>query len=362
MGRQVHADGYDIHRVPLIPRGNGRSVRLALNYLSFVVSGFVFGPWLLRKQSFDVILVFGTSPILQAIPAIWLKWLKGSKLVIWVQDLWPQSLEVTGHVGNRQVLGAVRAVTRWIYSKCDLLLAQSHAFIAALRPMACDVPISYHPNPGDLSFATSDLAEPPYVLRPGFNIVVAGNMGTAQAPQTLVEAARLLADTPAIRIVLFGSGSRWDWVRSEATRLALDNIEFAGRFPPAAMPSLLAQASATLVMLGKGEILTQTIPSKISTYMAAGRPIIGSIDGEGARIIAESGAGLASPAEDAPALVAAIRWMQQQTEEQRAKMGLAAKAYNEENFAPAKLAAKMLDHFEGLFETRSTSKRETSND
>lgn len=355
IGKQVHADGYDILRVPLIPRGNARSIRLALNYLSFVLSASALGPWLLRGRKFDMIFVFGTSPILQAIPAIVLKPIKRAKLVIWVQDLWPQSLEVTGHVRNKAILQLVSGLVRWIYGRSDLLLGQSHAFTDALRPMAGNVPVKYHPNPADLSFADKTEIPPPYRLKPGFNIVVAGNMGSAQAPETLVEAARLLGRGSDIRIVLFGSGSRWDWVRAEAERLGLDNIEFAGRFPPETIPSLLAQASAGMVLLGKGEILTQTIPSKIPTYMAAGLPIIGSIDGEGARVIAESGAGSATPAEDAPALAEAMRQMRSLPDDQRRAMGQAGATYCAANFAPDRLATNLIGHFNALLDNDKPS-------
>ena len=108
---QAH-DGLTIYRVPLVPRGHGSGLRLALIYLSFVVSAAVFGPWLLRGQSLDVIFVYAPSPILQVIPAVWLKWVKGAKLVTWVQDLWPESLSATGFVRNTKVLGAVAGVVR----------------------------------------------------------------------------------------------------------------------------------------------------------------------------------------------------------------------------------------------------------
>src|SRR5258706_1140634 len=69
-GRQQHPSGYTIFRVPLIPRGNGSAKRLVANYLSFIATASLLGPWVLRRQHFDVIFVYGTSPILQAIPAI----------------------------------------------------------------------------------------------------------------------------------------------------------------------------------------------------------------------------------------------------------------------------------------------------
>jgi hypothetical protein len=108
-------------RLPLLPRGRSGALRLALNYLSFIVSAGVLGPWMLRGQRFDAVLVYAPSPILQAIPAIWLAWLKSAPLVTWVQDLWPESLAVTGFVRQPRALAAVAAVVRWIYRHNDLL-------------------------------------------------------------------------------------------------------------------------------------------------------------------------------------------------------------------------------------------------
>lgn len=89
-------NGVELYRVPIWPRGKGKALNLVLNYLSFVFSGVIFFPWLLMKKEFDVILVFASSPITSAIPAIFLKWFHRAHLAIWVQDLWPDSLEATG--------------------------------------------------------------------------------------------------------------------------------------------------------------------------------------------------------------------------------------------------------------------------
>src|ERR1019366_840090 len=151
-GRDVHESAIKVFRVPVVPRGRGAAWRLAANYLSFVVGASLLGPWLLRGERFDVIFVYGISPILQAVPGILLKWLKRAALITWVQDLWPQSLEVTGFVRNRWLLSRVASIVRWIYRHNDLLLVQSRAFVPIVQSMAGGVPVRYHPNPGDLSF------------------------------------------------------------------------------------------------------------------------------------------------------------------------------------------------------------------
>jgi hypothetical protein len=145
-----HPLGYVIHRVPVVPRGAGGALRRVANYFSFVISAFIFAPWLIRGERYDVIFVYAISPILQGLPAAFLKRLKRAALVIWVQDLWPDSLESTGYVRSKTALAAVAAVTGFIYRQADLLLAQSRGFVDNIRELSGSrVPIAYHPNPGD---------------------------------------------------------------------------------------------------------------------------------------------------------------------------------------------------------------------
>lgn len=347
---QQHPSGYAIHRVPLVPRARGGARRLVANYLSFLTCAAILGPWSLRGKPFDVIFVYGTSPILQAIAGIPLKWIKRAALVTWVQDLWPQSLEVTGFVRNQRLLRAVDTVVRWIYRRNDLLLVQSHAFATAVKPMAGRTPVEYHPNPGELAFSQHNAKGTPALALPsGFNVVFAGNFGTVQALDTIVEAAaQLQASHPHIRVVMVGSGGRGPWLEAEIQRRGLRNMMLAGRFPPEAMPGILDQASAVLVTLNRGEILSQTIPSKVQAYLASGRPIIAALDGEGARVVQEAGAGVAVPAEDATALAAGIRALHDMSPAERADMGEAGRRYYRHHFSPDVLAARLKARFDQL--------------
>lgn len=358
---QIH-NGLTIHRVPLVPRGHGSALRLALNYLSFVVSAAVFGPWLLRGCRVDAILVYAPSPILQVIPAVWLRLIKGAKLVTWVQDLWPESLSATGFVRNQKVLGAVSAIVRWIYRRNDLLLVQSQAFIEPMVRMAGHTPVVYHPNPGELAFSKPDTDRVlPLQLERGFNVVFAGNLGTVQALDTVLAAAQLLRDEPDVRFVLVGSGSRNEWLQQEARRLGLDNVRIPGRFPPSDMPGILAQASAVLVSLVRDPIMSQTVPSKVQAYLAAGRPIIASLDGEGARVVMEAGAGVACPAEDAQALADAVRQLRDALPEERQQMAESGRLYYEQHFEPKLLARRLVQTLSEMVSGRLVAETETKN-
>lgn len=354
-GRETYA-GCRVHRVPLAPRGRANAVRLAMNYLSFVLGASLLGPWLLRGQRFDVILVYGISPILQAVPGVVLRRTTGGALVTWVQDLWPQSLEVTGFVRSRRALAIVAGVVRWIYRRSDLLLVQSQGFLSPVRAMSGKTPVEYHPNPGELAFKAEPTGAPALVLEPGFNVVFAGNLGTVQALGTVLAAAELLRELPNVRFVLIGSGSRGEWLQQEVRRLGLANVQMPGRFGPEQMPAILRQASALLVTLARDPILAQTVPSKIQAYLAAGRPIIAALDGEGAWVVDQARAGIACPAEDAAALAEAVRKLQLLPAQQLQLMGNSGRDYYERHFEPGALAGRLAQRFAELIAAPSCSR------
>lgn len=338
-----------IHRIPMLARGSG-GLRLALNYLSFVMSGLLFAPWLLRKKKFDAIFIYGLSPILQAIPAILLGALKGSPKVLWVQDLWPESLSATGYVRNRIVLKLVEWVVRFIYRHTDLLLVQSHAFEASVRALAAATPIAYYPNSVDDTFAQPAPNEPPWVdgLGSGFSVMFAGNIGTAQGVEVIVEAASLLKEQSDIHFVVLGEGSRWEWMREEAERQGLGNLHLPGRFPVETMPGFMHKASALLVTLADQEIFKATIPSKVQAYLAAGRPILACLNGEGADLVTAAGAGLAVPAEDGRALADAILRLYRMTNAEREAMGARGRLYYAEHFVHDMLVDQLIGHLQSV--------------
>ena len=333
--REHYLGTVEVLRVPLWPRGQGGAKNLILNYLSFVFGGLLCLPWMLRGREFEAILVFAPSPITQAIPAILLKWLKKARLVLWVQDLWPESLSATGFVRSPRVLRVVGWLVRGIYRQCDTLLVQSRAFVEPVARYAARSKIHYYPNSMDISSrevvgaVPSELLE---LLEKHFCIVFAGNLGTAQALETIVQAAVHLRDDPHIRLVLVGSGSRLAWLRAQQQAHGLDNLVLPGRFPMEAMPQIFERASALLVSLNDEPAFAQTIPSKIQAYLAAGRPIIASMNGEGARVVREAHAGMTSPAEQVLPLVTNIRCMQALNASERAIMGGSGRAYFDANF------------------------------
>lgn len=326
----------DVIRVPLWPRGCGGAKNLTLNYVSFVITGLFLFPWLLRGRQFDSIVVFAMSPITQVIPAIPLKWLKRAHLAVWIQDLWPESLAATGFVRKPWALRLVGWVVRGIYALSDTLLLQSRAFFDPVALYASPNKLVYYPNSIALPSGKTVDAEIPTqlieILRKNFCVVFAGNIGIAQSIETIVEAAELLLPYSTLKFVLVGSGSRLEWVEERKKSLGLDNLILAGRFPMEAMPQIFEYSSALLVSLRDEEIFSYTIPSKVQAYFAAGKPIIASLRGEGARVVEEAGAGIVCEPDNAKSLVEAIRQLMSLSTAERHKMGIAGQSYFNDHF------------------------------
>ncbi len=342
--------GIKIYRVPLIARGSKNAIKLALNYLSFIVSGLLFAPWLLRQESYDAILVYAPSPIFQAIPASFLGWLKRCPVALWVQDLWPESAQATGYINNPWILKLLESMVRFVYRHTDLLLVQSRAFQAPVAGLAHGKPIVYYPNSVESAFySPPDMPLPNIVGLAGeFPVLFAGNVGVGQAVEVIIAAAEILRDYPEINFVVLGKGSRWNWMREQVEVLGLSNLHLAGRYPVETMPGLMRQAAALLVTLADQPIFAATIPNKVQAYMAVGKPILACLNGEGARIVREANAGLAVPAEDAVALADGILRLYRMSAEEREKIGQNGRAYFREHFDHDRLVDQLVDHLHEL--------------
>lgn len=327
--------GVRLHRIPTYPRRKGGALNLILNYGAFVASGLLFMPLVLRGLKADAVLVYAPSPLTQAIPAIFLGWLKRAPVALWVQDLWPESLESTGFVKNKTVLKWVGRMVKAIYAGCHTLIAQSHAFVPAMARYAPNKAIVYHPNsfPDDSQGASIPLPEKlDSLLSNYFCVVFAGNLGKFQSLDTIIDVANRLKGHAQIRIVLIGSGERSEWLEQQKGALKLNNLELPGRFPIEAMPAILRKCAALMVTLNDDPTFNSTVPGKVQAYLSAGRPILAGINGEGARVIRESGAGLISPAQDADSLLANVMRLYGMTQVERDTMGQLGRAYYLENF------------------------------
>jgi glycosyltransferase involved in cell wall biosynthesis len=336
--------GIQVVRVPLLARGNGRTIRLLLNYLSFALFASLLGP-LRCSGSADIILVYEPSPVTVGLPALVMKAVKKAPLMFWVQDLWPESLSATGAVRSLWILARVTGLVRFIYRGCDRVLVQSRAFVDRVRGLGV-LPdrILYFPNSAEGLYrpVTREEVCSGEALPDGFRIMFAGNIGAAQSFATILSAAETLRDHHRIHWIILGEGRQSDWVRQEITRRRLErSVHMLGQHPMESMPEWFARADVLLVTLKSDPIFALTIPSKIQSYMACGRPILAALDGEGARVVKEACAGLVVSAEDAAALAEAVLHMSNMPLSEREMLGQNGRRYFLQEFDRDTLLARL---------------------
>ncbi len=338
--------GAEILRVALIPRGRG-AVRLMLNYASFVVTAATSGAWQLRGRTFDAVVVYQPSPITACLPAILVGRMTGAPVLLWTLDLWPETLLAIGVVRSPRLLRLIGRLVAFIYRRCDLVLGQSQAFEASVTKYGGDARrFRYFPQWAESVFTGGDAPVPmapevaPFATT--FNVLFAGNIGDAQDFPSILDAAEQLRERDDIRWLIVGDGRAADWVRSEIAKRDLSHcVHMLGRYPLERMPAFFRAASALLVTLKRDPVFALTIPGKLQSYLASGLPVVGMLDGEGARVIDDAGAGLTCAAGDGRALAARIADLAAMSITERTLMGKRACAYAEREFDRGRLLAQL---------------------
>jgi len=333
------SDGFEIvneipvHRANLFSRRNGGALRLFLNYFSFALLASLK----LRKVkgSFDAIFVYEPSPITVGIPAVFAKKRFKAPIYFWTQDLWPESLVAAGGVKNKFILGFFNSLTKWIYNHSKKVLIQSNGFRGyILNQGILNDKILFYPNPTeDFYIPLKEVKEhQEFFEKEYFNIIFAGNIGEAQSFITIIEAINNIKKLP-IKLIVLGDGRYKETALSLIKEKDLEaHFNFLGSFSPTEMPKFFSHADALLVSLKKDKIFSLTIPAKIQSYLACGKPIIASIDGEGARIVNDAKCGVTSPAEDSIALSNIIKELMALDKSTLNKMGNNGRIYYEKEF------------------------------
>ena len=334
--RDEMINGVTVHRCPIHPRKRGALHRF-WNYYSFV---FASKRYLSRlEEDFDVVLVNQLSPVMMAEGA--LDWARrhGKKTVLYCLDLWPESLAAGGIRPGSLIYRVFWHISRRIYRRADAIAVTSQGFGDYFRTtlkLPETAPV-YLPQYAEELFGQL----PPAPPHPGvFNAVFAGNIGEMQAVETIIEAARKLAARPDIRFHIVGDGVRLDACRRLAE--GLPNVTFYGRRDVSEMPGFYAMADVMLVMLKADPVLSLTLPGKVQSYFAAGKPVAGAINGETAAVVADADCGVCVAAEDANALAEALASLANAPERLGA-YGANARRYYEAHFRKDAFLRKLTD-------------------
>ncbi len=347
--RKEDYKGVSIIRIPIIPRFHN-VIALSLNYVSFVVSGWFWKTFTRVKA--DIVFINQLSPMTQALPGIWYARRRKTPCYIYVQDLWPESVEVITQTKNRFFIRSLGRMVDKAYRRCDKIFVSSKGFIRSIAGRGVpEDKIYYWPQyPEDYYRpAAAASANVPEIISPdALNIIFAGNMGEAQGLSVLPEAAKKLRQKNAnVVFNMAGDGRFKDKLISLIKEARLESMfNFTGRRPAERIPELMAVCDAALIILSKSDIFAVTLPARTQSYMACGMPIIVSADGEVQQVINEAGAGLCSAAGDAEALAGIIERFSKLPKTERDAMGANALNYCRENFSKDKLLGEMDDYIE----------------
>ncbi len=338
-------DGVKIIRIPHTPRGQKKNLKLALNYLSFMIVSSVLAPFVV-KGHFDKIFVFQPSPVFSGLSAVVLKFLKRAKIYFWVTDLWPESLTATLNIKSRFILVPVEWFVKFIYAQSEKVLVSSRGFSERIERLGVSAKkIVYWPQWGEEFFRKKEInlkELKELVLPDGFKVMFAGNIGTSQSFETIVEAADILKDNKNIHWIILGNGLMKPWVEREIVKRGLqEQFHLLGSFPITKMPMFYSKADALLFSLKKDFLFSLTLPGKTPTYLASGKPIIASIDGEGARVIDDAQCGISCQASNPQELANAVLKLSRLTEDERKIMGVNAVEYFDKHFDREKLLFKL---------------------
>ncbi len=287
-------NGIRIVRVPTIPRGEAGKLRLALNYLTYMLFASLYTIKLALTEKFDFVFVQQLSPVTMAIPGVLYKKLRKVPLYTWVLDLWPESLQSAGGINNRYLLQIFTSIARLIYRNSSKILISSRGFRNSIIDKVGDTgKLIYFPNWAEDIFENppAETVETPALLS-GFRIMFAGNIGEAQDFPSIIQAALLLKDKKEIKFIIIGEGRKKRWLETFILENKLEEtVQLLGGFPISYMPYLFEKADVMLVSLKDELIFNITIPAKIQAYMASSKPIIAMMNGEGATLIKESECG-----------------------------------------------------------------------
>ena len=298
--RHEVVNGVKVTRLPIVPRGNGK-VTLMLNYFSYLLVTWVWMLFHAIGHRYDRVFVQQLSPVMMSAPGVLYKRLRKVPLYIWVLDLWPESLTAAGGISNKWVLGFFRHFVKSEYRHSDKILISSRSFEKSVLEYGdYKDKIVYYPQWSDGAGGALIVPKEAPIIPDGFKLMFAGAVGEAHGFECTMDAALLTKEHKEIKWLIVGDGRKLEWVQGFVKKHGLeDTVLTLGRFPAETMPWFFAQADVMLVTLSDDPLFRLYAPAKISSYMAAGKPIVAVLNGEGAEVIRDADCGWTLAAGDA---------------------------------------------------------------
>lgn len=280
--------GVEIIRLPIIPRGNS-SIQLMLNYISFVVSGFFWSKF--SKLKPDLVFTFEVSPMTQALLGSWFSKRKSLPNFLYVQDLWPENLEIVAGVKNKVILKIINKMVDFIYSSATEIFTTSPSFVDSIVNREIKVEASkvhYWPQYAEEFY----IPKVKNINSNFFKIAFTGNIGYAQGLNILPDVAVKL-NSDRYQFVIVGEGRYKEQLQMEIKEKKVEsNFIFIPRQNPEIIPDILAECDVAYLSFSNNELFNKTIPAKLQSYMACGMPILASAKGEVKKIVNDANCGI----------------------------------------------------------------------
>lgn len=342
--RWEEKDGYRVLRLPIYPDHSASGLRRALCYLSFTLAAATLGVCLGGRA--DVAFING-APITLGLLGYLYKWLYGARIILNVEDLWPDAITASGLAAPAPCISVCGRLAGASYRVAQLINVHTNGFKAALvgrgvapdkitvTPVWANREVFYEAAP-DEAFGDK------YGLRGKTCLVYVGNIGKMQNLANILAAAERLRDLPQLRFVLVGDGNELDDLMRQVWTRRLTNVVFTGYYPLARIAGVLAWGAASLVSLKQGAYLSINFPSKISGYLAVGKPVLVCADGEARDIVEGFGVGLACRPDDPDALADLVRRFLALPAQERTALGRKSRAVFEQFFDKDILVKKYL--------------------
>jgi putative colanic acid biosynthesis glycosyltransferase WcaI len=304
--RETEPEGYKVLRVPVFRSAEAQPLMRLLNYASFLLAAVLKG---ITQPRPDVVVAI--SPLPAGLAALVLHGWHRAPLVYDLQDVWPDSARAVGVLREGRTLRVLRSLEKALYRHCARVVVISRGFRDYLVKMGVDAAkIDVIENGVELDLFAGAAPElclrDSHGLRERFVVGYVGNIGLAQGLDTLFAAAHHLRREPAA-FLLVGDGVERQRLEWRAREEGLANVRFLPGVPRPRVAGVLAACDALLVMLRDDPLFEITIPSKVYEYMAAGKPILCSVNGETAELVRQAGCGIALPAADGAALASGVR-------------------------------------------------------
>ncbi|PKM83671.1 MAG: glycosyltransferase WbuB [Firmicutes bacterium HGW-Firmicutes-13] len=279
-------------------------IGMALNYASYMLSASLKALFL--KKDFDIIFVYQLSPVTMTLPGIILKKRSGKPLYLYCCDIWPESMKTVLPDEDSFIYKLVKRFSKYLYSQCDAITVTSKPFIDYFN-QEHSIPIeriSYIPQHAEDIYLQMDFSPVDDIT----DFVFMGNIGIAQDIECILDATEKIKHITKFKIHFVGDGSYLEKSKELVHNKGLDDIViFHGRHPLEKMPDFYKLADVCLLTLKAENLIGLTIPSKLQGYMAAGKAVIGAINGAAQEVINESQCGLCVNASDSKALAEAMK-------------------------------------------------------